>query len=205
MSRRQRVISIAVAALASLAIAIFLVYRFDTKGQVRGTLALGGVCGVFMIAAVGLLIFRRTRWAGEVILCCALSIAPLFNAGVRLSRSHGWVVWAADSPPVNPLLKTRKPATRRHVESNEVVYYKPGVTKAQMKSFEQAMFYQGSHLNPGITYFRRLEQAQAHGHYGFAIGVGGLPNREQLRTSLAESPLVLGILHDQALDDVPVP
>jgi hypothetical protein len=212
MSGRQRVISVILAALSSLAISIFLVYRFDTKplGRIATTVALGGLWGSLMIAAFGLLIFRRTRWAGELILCCALSIPLLFNAGVRMSRSQGWFVWA-DSPTVNPLLKSRRPKAKAPLEANEIVYYKPGVTKAQMKSFEQAALYRpqpdgtGSQLSPGISYFRRLGPSQAHGHEGFAIGIAGMSirTREQLRTSFAESPLVFGVLHDQVID-VPV-
>jgi hypothetical protein len=214
MSRRQRVISITLTALSSLAIAISLVYRFDTKpsGRIAATLALGGLCGLLMIAAVGLLIFRRTRWAGESLLCCAFSIPLLFGAGVRMSRSRGWIVWA-NSPAVEPLLKTAGPKAKAQVEANEIVYYKPGVTKTQMESFEQAVLYRpqpdgkGPQLGPGITYFRRLGPSQAHGHDGFAIGISPWMSnnaRTRLRIALAESELVSGVLHDRTPEDVPL-
>jgi len=201
MSRRQRVLSIGVTAISSLVISIFLVHRFDTEPLGRlATMAVMGILLVcLVIAGVGLLIFRRTRWAGGLTLASALSILCVSNIGFRVSRSEGWIV-SANSPAVSPLLKARA-----QVEANEIVYYKPGVTSAEMKSFEQAVLYRGSHLNPGITYFRRLGPSQAHGHDGFAIGIAGMSirTREQLRTLLAESPLVFGVLHDKALDDVP--
>ena len=128
-----------------------------------------------------------------------------------MSRSEGWIV-SANNQANNPLLKAARPKAKAPLETNEIVYYKPGVTKTQMKSFEQAVLYRtqpdgtGSRLNPGITYFRRFGPSQAHGHDGFAIGIAGMsiPAREQLRNSLSESPLVFGLLHDQALDNVPV-
>jgi hypothetical protein len=108
MTRRQRVISITLPALGALAISIFLVHRFDTVPEryVPGStvMATWGLSGLLMIAAVGLLIFRRTRWAGELILSCALSIPLLFNTGVRVSASQGWIVWRN-----NPLLKIAEP------------------------------------------------------------------------------------------------
>jgi hypothetical protein len=212
MSRRQRVISITLTALSSLAISIFLVRRFDTVPEryVPGStvMATWSLSSSLVIAALGLLIFRRTRWAGELTLCGALSIPCVFNAGVRLSASKGWIVSRS-----NPLVKGFGPKAKAPVETNEIVYYKPGVTKAQMKSFEQAVLHRnqpdgtGLQLSPGISYFRRLGPSQAHGHDGFAIGISpwmSNDTRTQLRISLAESPLVFGVLHDKALDDAPV-
>jgi hypothetical protein len=211
MSRRQRVISIAVTGLSSLAISIFLVHRFDTEpfGRLGTMLAIGSLLVCLMIAGVGLLIFRRTRWAGILTLAGALSFLCFSNVGFRMSRSRGWIVRASNQPN-NPLLKAAGPKAK--VEGNEIVYYKPGVTKAQMKSFEQAVLYRprpdgtGSNLSPSITYFRRLGPSQAHGHDGFAIGISpGMSRsaRTKLRIALAQSPLVFGVFHDEALDDVP--
>ena len=165
MSRRQLVISITLTVVSSLAISIFLVYRYDTVPEryVPGftVMAMGYLFGCLMIAAVGLLIFRRTRWAGVLTLAAALLIPRLFNAGVRMSRSEGWIV-SANNQANNPLLKAARPKAKARLRTNEIVYYKPGVTKTQMKSFEQAVLYRpqpdgtGSRLNPGITYFRRF-------------------------------------------------
>jgi hypothetical protein len=119
-----------------------------------------------------------------------------------VSESWGWISW--DKPRV----EIAGPKVR-----GEIVYYKPGVTEAQMESFEQSVLYEpqpdgrGSDFIPGVTHFRRLRPSQADGHDGFAIAIDpgmSITAREELRTMLAEYPLVFGVLDDDAPDGVPV-
>jgi len=133
-----------------------------------------------------------------------VAIPCLFYAGVRISESKGWI-----SRINRPLQTIAGPDVR----VGQVVYYKFGVTSAQMERFQQAVLDQprqdgkGRDFLPGITYFWRLGPSQGHGHDGFAIGISPtMPKsaRSRLRASLAQSPLVFGVYHDMAPDKVPV-
>jgi hypothetical protein len=210
MSQRQGVISITLTALSSLAISIFLVHRFDTEplgGYVAGYTvgAAFGLSALAILTGIGLTIFRRTRWAGKLTLAAALAIPCIFTTGVRISESRGWISWVNQ-----PLVEIFGPK----VKAGEIVYYKSSVTDAQRESFEQSVLYdrqpdgKKSDFIPGITYFARLGPLQARGHDGFAIGVSPNMSRSalvKLRISLAQSPLVFGVFHDKAPDDVPIP
>ena len=90
------------------------------------------------------------------------------------------------------------------VRASEVVYYNLGVTEAQMDGFEKRSF----DSNPDTTYFVRLSPSQAHGREAFAIGLSPtLPigRREQIRSELARSPLVLRVYHDVVPKEIPAP
>ncbi len=74
----------------------------------------------------------------------------LLLAGIRISEFEGWVSWLNE--PLQQIAGA-------DVQAGEIVYYKFGVTNAQMESFQQAVLDQprpdgkGSDLMPGITYF----------------------------------------------------
>ncbi|HTC35319.1 MAG TPA: hypothetical protein VK724_18235, partial [Bryobacteraceae bacterium] len=185
MSGRRRLVSIALTAVSSLGISIYLVYGYDTEplgGYVASfsIVVVGAIVALLLLVGVGLLIRRRTRWAGKLTVACALPIPFLFIAGIRVSESWGWITW--DKPRV----EIAGPKVR-----GEIVYYKPGVTEAQMESFEQSVLYEpqpdgrGSDFIPGVTHFRRLRPSQADGHDGFAIAIDpgmSITAREELTT-----------------------
>jgi len=100
------------------------------------------------------------------------------------------------------------------IQAGEVVYYTLGATNAQMEKFQRTSLYSeradgaGFDFKPGITSFLRLSPSQAHGHNGFAISISpSLPQdyRDELRSMLAQSPLVFRIYHDIAPKDIPAP
>jgi hypothetical protein len=101
-----------------------------------------------------------------------------------------------------------------NIQAGEIVYYNLGVTNAERESFQRASLYQaradgaGFEFKPGITYFLRLSPSQAHGHDAFAIGINpSLPQdrRGQLRSLIAQSPLVFRVYDDRAPKDIPAP
>jgi hypothetical protein len=210
MLKRHTVMSLTLTGISALAISIFLVHHFDTEplgGYVAAytVAAMWGLSVLLGVCGLGLLIGRGTRWVGEMAIVAGVAIPCFFLAGIRISESEGWVSWLNE-----PLQRI----AGADVQVGEVVYYKSGVTNAQMESFQQAVLDQpradgkGSDLMPGITYFWKLGPSQAHGHDGFAIGISpSMPkiNRDRLRASLAQSPLVFDVYHDIAPGEVPVP
>jgi hypothetical protein len=200
--------SIGVSGILSVAVSIFLLHEYDTAQAgyvaVYPVLSMWILCTLAIVLGLVLLLPRRTRWAGTVTVVGGLALPCIFGVGVRISESAGWVLWA------NQPMQTSGPAVR----AGEVVYYNVGVTDAQMESFQRASLYrsradgQGFDFKPGITYFLHLSPSQAHGHDGFAIGISpSLPqnSRDQLRSTLAQSPLVFRVFHDTAPKDIPDP
>jgi hypothetical protein len=208
MLKVEKLASIGTSIVLSAALSIFLVHDYDNvqAGYVAVYTVLSMWILCILTTAVGLVLtlVRRTRLAGIAIAVGGLVLPCIFFVGLRVSESAGWVSWA--NQPMQ--------AIGGDVQAGEVVYYNVGITGGQMEKFETAALYRtradgnGFDFKSGITYFLRLLPSQAHGHYGFAIGISpSMPqnSRTLLRSSLEQSPLVFSVYHDTAPNDVPVP
>ena len=207
MLRSGKLASIVVIGVLSVAVSCVLIHEYDTAQAgyaVYPVLSMWILCASVAVLGLALLFPRRTRWLGTVTVAGGLALPCIFFIGIHISQSAGWVSWA------NQQMQMFGPEVR----AGEVVYYNLGVADAEIESFQQESLYQaradgrGFDFKPGITYFLRLTPSQAHGHDGFAIGLSqSLPqkSREQLRSSLGESPLVFRVYHDTAPKDIPVP
>jgi len=190
-----------------LAVAVLLIHDYNTSQAgyvaVYSVLTMWILCGFTTILGLALVFFRKTRTLGTMTVASGVLLPCVFFVGIRISESKSWVLWA------NQPMQAFGP----DVQASEVVYYNLGVTDAQMESFQRTSLYQrradgaGFDFKPGITYFLRLLPSQAHGHDAFAVGINPShpQDRDQLRSLLAQSPLIFGIYHDIAPKDIPVP
>ena len=208
MPKNRNLVLMGLCAVLAISVSIFLIHGYDTAQAgyvaVYTVLLMWILCVFAIVLGLSLLLFQRTRRFGIVTVGGGLLLPCVFIAGIHISDSAGWVSWA------NQPMQEFGP----HVQAGEVVYYNLGVTNAEMESFQTASLYQaraggaGLEFKPGITYFLRLSPSQAHGHDAFAIGISpSLPRdqRGQLRSLIAQSPLVFRVYHDKAPQDIPAP
>jgi hypothetical protein len=195
-------------AVLLIGVSIFLIHAYDTAQAgyvaVYTVLLMWILCVFAIVLGLALLLLRKARWLGTVTIGSGLLLPCVFFVGIRISGSTGWVSWA------NQPMQAFGP----NVQAGEVVYFNLGVTNAEMESFQRASLYQaradgaGLEFKPGISYFLRLLPSQAHGHDAFAIGISSsLPQdrRGQLRSLIAQSPLVFRVYDDKAPKDIPAP
>ena len=205
---KAEIVSTGICAILLLAISAFVVHDVNTSQSgyvaVYAAALMWMLCIFALVVGLALVFFRRTRRLGIVAVTSGLLLPCVFFAGIRISKSAGWISW--ENQPLQRL--------GPDVQASEVVYYNLGVTHAQMESFERTSLHQaradglGFDFKPGITYYLGLLPSQAHGHNAFAIGISpSLPksSRDQLRSTLAQSSLVFRVFDDKAPKDIPVP
>jgi hypothetical protein len=207
MNRSRKMLIGAVLALTIL-LSGFLVNSFNREPS--GYVAVYDVVAMWMLAllvllvGIVLLIFRRTRFSGWVVGAAAFLVPAVFFVGVKASEGAGLNRW------LNAPLVHFGP----DVHSSLVVYYKTGISNAEISNFQEAQLYQarpdgnGKEFRPGITSFLALLPEQAHGHYAFALDLDPevRPDlRESLISSLSSSPLIFKVYRDVAPNSIPDP
>jgi hypothetical protein len=205
---RSRKILIGVVLALTILLSGLLVNSYNREPL--GYVAVYDVVAMWMLALLALmvgmvlLIFRRTRFSGWVVAFAAFLVPVVFFGGVKASEAAGLNRW------LNAPLVHFGP----DVPSGLVVYYKTGISEAEISNFQEAQLYQarpdssGKEFRPGITSFLALLPEQAHGHYAFALDLDSEMRPEQrasLISSLSSSPLVFKVYSDVAPNSIPDP
>ena len=200
MSKARNLVRTGICAVLSVSVALLFVHIYNTSpGEFSAsyTFAVPEVWGCLGIAlGLTLLCLRKARGTGISILIGGMLLPCVFFAGIRVSLTKGWVLWANE--PMQVIWGGVGS------QASEVVYYIPGVTQAQMESFERGAF----DSNADTSYFVRLSPSQAYGHDAFAIGLSPSVSevrRKQIRLALSQSPLVFRVYDDVAPRDIPAP
>jgi hypothetical protein len=207
MSRSQKALICVVPALA-ISLGVFLVNSFNREPSgyvaVYDAVAMWMLSFLVLLMGVVLLIFRRTRFSGWVVAAAAFLVPIVFFVGVKASVAVGLNRW------LNAPLVHFGPDVR----SSLVVYYKAGISEAEMSNFQDAQLYQarpgghGKEFKPGIRTFLALIPEQAHGHYAFTLDLDSRMSpeqRESLVSSLSSSPLVFRVYRAVAPNSIPDP